>query len=85
MSRFGCPFKLPYTNTFKPVLELYVNSFLCLASELHAKSHLYRYDGDTLLEEVEVDFVVWELNGRTDFGYTATANRVSPLLTHYSG
>ena len=30
-----------------------------------------------LLEEVDVDFVVWEIHGRHDYKYTATAERVS--------
>ena len=42
----------------------------------------YRYDGDTFIEEVTTDFVVWELKGRTDFGYNATAMGVSPYHTH---
>jgi len=35
------------------------------------------YDGDQFLKEVDADFVVWELNGRTDFGYDATAAEAS--------
>ena len=38
------------------------------------------YDGDQFIKEVEVDFVVWELHGRTDFGYTASAHKVSRIL-----
>ena len=40
-----------------------------------------RYDGDSVHERVEVDYVVREIHGRTDFSYTATAGDVS-LLYH---
>lgn len=45
---------------------------------------LYRYDDDVLLEEVDADFVVWEVHGRHDYTYTATAKKVkkSILSTH---
>lgn len=35
------------------------------------------YDGDELVREVDADYVVWEVHGRTDFQYTATASQVS--------
>ena len=35
-----------------------------------------RYDGDRFLEEVDADFVVWEIHGRHDFKHTATAKKV---------
>ena len=38
-----------------------------------------RYDGDSVRERVEVDYVVREIHGRTDFSYTATAGDVSLL------
>ena len=37
---------------------------------------LQRYDGDVYLEEVDADFVVWEIHGRHDYSYTATAKKV---------
>ena len=38
-----------------------------------------RYDGDDLLEEVNADFVVWEVHGRHDYSYTATAKKVASI------
>ena len=35
------------------------------------------YDGDVLVREVDADYVVWEVHGRTDFQYTAIASQVS--------
>lgn len=37
---------------------------------------VYRYNEDVLLEEVNADFVVWEVHGRHDYKYTATAKKV---------
>lgn len=37
------------------------------------------YDDNQFLSEVDADFVIWELHGRTDFGYTATAEEVSTM------
>ena len=39
----------------------------------------FRYDGDLLLEEVDANFVVWEIHGRHDYKYTATAKKVDIL------
>jgi hypothetical protein len=39
--------------------------------------HFPSYDGDVLVREVDADYVVWEVHGRTDFQYTATASQVS--------
>lgn len=35
------------------------------------------YDGNNFKSEVEVDFVLREIHGRTDIGYSATAKDVS--------
>lgn len=40
---------------------------------------MYRYDDDVLLEEVDADFAVWEVHGRHDYTYTATAKKVMSL------
>ena len=42
--------------------------------------HFPSYDGDVLVREVDADYVVWEVHGRTDFQYTATASQVSLCL-----
>lgn len=34
------------------------------------------YDGDVFVQEVLADFVVWEVTGRTDFGYTSSITDV---------
>ncbi|CAI8034056.1 Cation channel sperm-associated protein subunit epsilon [Geodia barretti] len=52
---YGCPIAIPYTQRFRPTLEL--------------------YDDDVYLEEVDADFVVWEIHGRHDYSYTATAKK----------
>ena len=36
-----------------------------------------RYDGNNLISEVKVEFVLREIHGRTDIGYSATAKDVS--------
>jgi hypothetical protein len=61
---YGCPIAIPYTQRFKPTLEL--------------------YDGDVYLEEVDADFVVWEIHGRHDYSYTATAKKARCLQTPQS-
>ena len=38
------------------------------------------YDGDELIREVDADYVVWELHGRTDFQYASTASQVVGLI-----
>lgn len=35
-----------------------------------------RYDGDEIISEVDADYVMWEVHGRTDFRYTSTASQV---------
>ena len=36
----------------------------------------FRYDGDQYVTEVDADYVLWEVHGRKDFRYTATAGQV---------
>lgn len=40
----------------------------------------YRYDGDIYVRNVEANFVLWEIKGRTDNGYTSSMKKVSQLL-----
>lgn len=40
----------------------------------------YRYDVDTYVRNVEGNFVLWEIKGRTDDGYTSSTKKVSQLL-----
>lgn len=40
----------------------------------------YRYDVDTYVRNVEANFVLWEIKGRTDDGYTSSTKKVSQLL-----
>lgn len=40
----------------------------------------YRYDVDTYVRNVEANFVLWEIKGRTDDGYTSSVKKVSQLL-----
>lgn len=40
----------------------------------------YRYDVDTYVRNVEGNFVLWEIKGRTDDGYTSSVKKVSQLL-----
>jgi len=40
------------------------------------------YDGNLFMKEVTADFVVWEFNGRIDYGYNSTAAEVN---THHAG
>lgn len=40
----------------------------------------YRYDGDSYVRNVEANFVLWEMKGRTDYGYTSLMKEVSHLL-----
>ena len=47
----------------------------CYAYELFI-AYFPSYDGDELVREVDADYVVWEVHGRTDFKYTATASQV---------
>lgn len=61
MELYGCPIVIPYTQHFRPTLEL--------------------YNEDVLLEEVNADFVVWEVHGRHDYKYTATAKKAGCLQT----
>ena len=78
---YGCPIEIPYTQRFRPRLQLYVYRKmkglypLCMYSK-QLWYNYYRYSGDTLLEEVDADFVVWEIHGRHDYTYTANAEKV---------
>lgn len=38
------------------------------------------YDGDEFVKEVEADFIMWEINGRFDFGYNTTQAFVSAIV-----
>ncbi|POI29339.1 hypothetical protein CIB84_006911 [Bambusicola thoracicus] len=38
------------------------------------------YDVDTYVGNVEANFVLWEIKGRTDDGYTSSMRKVSQLL-----
>lgn len=40
----------------------------------------YRYDVDIYVRNVEGNFVLWEIKGRTDDGYTSSTKKVSQLL-----
>ena len=40
------------------------------------------YDGSQFVKEVTADYVVWEFNGRIDYGYNSTAAEVN---THHAG
>lgn len=40
----------------------------------------YRYDGDICVRNVEANFVLWEIKGRTDDGYISSMKKVSQLL-----
>jgi hypothetical protein len=38
------------------------------------------YDGDEWVQTIEADFVVWEVNLRSDFSYNASVSMVSRLI-----
>ena len=40
------------------------------------KPDLYVYDGDTRVAKVDADYTLWELNGRFDYGFSATQQEV---------
>lgn len=61
METYGCPIATPYTQHFRPTLEL--------------------YDEDVFIEEVNADYVVWEVHGRHDYQYTANAKKGGCLRT----
>ncbi len=63
-----------------------IDTFGCPVSVYHGttgyKPTLYMYDGPTKVKRVDGDFVVYELRGRTDFGYSWTESAAS--CTHGS-
>ena len=80
MEMYGCPIHIPYTERFRPTLELLAiaihNTHICVCIYIMMS---FRYDGDLLLEEVDANFVVWEIHGRHNYKYTATAKKVDIL------
>lgn len=36
----------------------------------------FRYDGETFVKEVDVNYIMWEQHGRADYKYSATMKEV---------
>ncbi|XP_063079723.1 cation channel sperm-associated auxiliary subunit epsilon-like isoform X2 [Engraulis encrasicolus] len=43
------------------------------------KPDLIMYEGDKFIKEVDVNFIVWEMNGRTDFSFNTTMEQAGCL------
>ena len=82
METYGCPIATPYTQHFRPTLELCVTCNIHFPNDLILAHHNYRYDEDVFIEEVNADYVVWEVHGRHDYQYTANAKKVRALLVY---
>lgn len=44
---------------------------------------VFRYDDDTFIDIVESEYVLWEMNGRTDFFYNTTMYEVYGVCVLY--
>ncbi|XP_074078967.1 cation channel sperm-associated auxiliary subunit epsilon-like isoform X2 [Macrotis lagotis] len=61
----------------KPTEDKFINynvSVLGCPFRIHMKHQfhpvIHLYDGNTFIEEVTVNYIIWEINGRTDFDYS---------------
>jgi len=59
----GCPIRHFYANTFNPILILADNT----------------EEGLVTIEQVPVDFILWDINDRTDFTYSETFKKAHCL------
>uniref|UniRef100_A0A8C6ZHV8 Cation channel sperm-associated protein subunit epsilon n=1 Tax=Nothoprocta perdicaria TaxID=30464 RepID=A0A8C6ZHV8_NOTPE len=46
--------------------------FMCLCCFIEKYHMFYRYDGDKYVRRVEANFILWEMKGRSDYGYTSS-------------
>lgn len=51
--------------------------FTLLEKILYCASVVYRYEDHETLIPVEVNYILWEMNGRIDFAYRATMEKVN--------
>lgn len=65
----------------KPNLKLHCISYIptsCLEYILLDTSRIFfRYDGETFVKEVDVNYIMWEQHGRAGYKYSATMKEVS--------
>ncbi|XP_010215059.1 PREDICTED: uncharacterized protein C1orf101 homolog [Tinamus guttatus] len=69
-SRYWCPLFYPVQ-----IARYDWNKYGCLM-ELHYEQYfqpiISLYDGDKYVRRVETNFILWEMEGRTDYGYTSS-------------